>query len=156
MGLYSQASINRFNLKWRLNRGNGCWEWTGSGNGKGYGQIRIDFKLEYAHRVSWQIKNGPVPDGMYVCHACDNRKCVNPSHLWLGSQSENLKDMVDKGRRQYDPEKMPKTKLTPLQVRKIRSLLAEGMKPREISKMFEVSKDTVWNIKVGKTWSHII
>jgi hypothetical protein len=69
-----------------------CWQWTGSGDGKGYGKINIDGRMVHAHRVAWQLANGPIPDGLHVLHTCDNRGCVNVRHLWLGTHQDNMRD----------------------------------------------------------------
>jgi hypothetical protein len=77
---------------------NGCWEWMGTKNSYGYGVVMINRKVKRTHRVSWEIHNGPIPKGLYVCHHCDNPPCVRPDHLFLGTCSDNLHDMVKKGR----------------------------------------------------------
>lgn len=81
----------------------GCWDWiSGSRCHGGYGTVRTDGKKRLAHRVSYEVFVGPIPEGKIVCHSCDNRMCVNPEHLWIGTQKDNVKDMLDKGRRPSD------------------------------------------------------
>lgn len=77
-----------------------CWKWLGAKGWAGYGQLGNQRKHGHstASRVSWEIHNGPIPKGMCVLHKCDNRECCNPLHLWLGTQQENIQDMIDKGR----------------------------------------------------------
>ena len=82
-------------------RGEGCWEWAGSRNNKGYGQFRADGRLHLAHRVAYELEIGAVPQGSLVLHRCDNRRCVNPRHLFLGSALDNTRDMVAKGRENF-------------------------------------------------------
>ena len=102
----SAANEERFWSK--VDKSGDCWVWTaavvGSRNPKfdhvgGYGVFGIGRKVYRAHRVSWEMAHGPIPDGMLVCHSCDNRGCVRPSHLFLGDQADNVRDMDSKGRR---------------------------------------------------------
>lgn len=87
----------RFGLKIQKDE-SGCWLWAGSKNGRGYGEIWKDGRKEMAHRVSWMIHRGPIPIGVQALHKCDIPACVNPDHLFLGSQSDNIKDAIVKGR----------------------------------------------------------
>ncbi len=82
----------------KVQKGDGCWEWQGSRNKLGYGITSLRGRAIRAHRVSWEIVNGPIPDGLLVCHRCDNPACVRPDHLFLGTQIDNLRDMRTKGR----------------------------------------------------------
>lgn len=89
--------IKRFNEKYKI-MPNNCWHWTAHLGHFGYGKIYNDKKASYAHRVSWELHNGEIPEGMSVLHKCDNPQCVNPDHLFLGKQGDNVSDMLNKGR----------------------------------------------------------
>lgn len=144
----------RFNAKWRKDK-SGCWIWTASTAGKGYGQFRLPGtrKNVYAHRMSWELRNGPVPAGKLVCHECDNPICVNPAHLFLGDAEINLKDMAAKGRHLYG-ERNAQAKLTERKVKAIHNAAAKGESQRSIADRFGVGAMTVNRILKGTRWRH--
>jgi len=130
-----------------------CWEWQGPKVGNGYGRARIAGKSpEYAHRLSYMLHYGPIPDGMYVCHHCDNPICVNPHHLFLGTALDNS---ADKSRKERHPrgDRSVVSKLTWDTVRTIRHLYATGTHSQSaLGRRFGVSSSTIRFIVHGKTW----
>jgi hypothetical protein len=132
----------------------GCWIWTASKNLKGYGQIssHVRNKPFLAHRVSYEIANGAIPSGMYVCHSCDNPPCVNPSHLWLGTLQDNIADATRKGRIKGTPrygEANPTAKLSDAQAMDLYRRIWAGEHYHSLALEFRVSDSLVWMIKNG-------
>ncbi len=124
----------------------GCHEWQTETNRGGYGKIWFRGKPSVpAHRVAYTLFVSPIPEGRHVLHRCDNRKCVNPEHLFLGSNRDNVSDMDGKGRRGT------KSRLTYEDVGKIRQMLAERYSQAVIAKSFGVDQTTISRIKLGKT-----
>ncbi len=133
----------------------GCWIWQG-GKLNGYGFIQINYKRLYAHRLSYMIHKGDIPKGLLVCHSCDNPICVNPGHLWLGTKSDNSKDMWSKQRNVVVcGEHHPHAKLTEDDVVKIRQLSMQGLLNREIAAIFNVHLTRIDAIKRHKSWKHV-
>ncbi len=136
------------------NQNHECWNWTGLCSLKGYGRIGINKKIIRTHRFSWEIHFGKIPKDLYVLHTCDNRKCVNPKHLFLGTQQDNMNDKINKNR-QSKGEDRPSAKLTKDQVKEIRNL-KDKFSQREIAKIFNVTHGTIGYIYRNKTWKHVI
>ena len=140
-------------------RGNGCWGWTGGKTSFGYGVIResgTNGKLIGAHRASFQIHIGPIPDGKHVLHRCDNPACTNPDHLFIGTHQENMDDMVEKGRSLIGSEKRKgelsgRAKLTNAQVVEIKRKILQGLSDQEISEGYPVTKAQINYIRHGKS-----
>ena len=142
----------RFRKKWMPHPKRGCWIWTAS-TVDGYGCIGDGAgKVEKAHRVSWLLHEGPIPESLCVLHKCDNRVCVNPDHLFLGTKKDNSDDMIRKGRDHKRPlpgEENGMSKLTAEQVQLIRSS-AEG--PVSLGRKLGVHYRHIWAIRKGIRW----
>ena len=149
--------IDRFYSKTILNEKTRCLEWIGSKIPKGYGQFRFNGKSRRAHRFIYEFHHGVIPDGMLVLHKCDNPSCCEISHLFLGTNDENMKDMVNKGR-SWKPkgELSPFTKLTDAIVKEIKKDIFAGMINKEIQEKYDVSQTVVSLIKNNKTWTHVV
>jgi hypothetical protein len=134
----------------------GCIEWTGARNNYGYGRIRHAGGLVLTHRLAYELKHGPIPPGMEVCHKCDNPPCVNEDHLCLDTHAGNMADRDSKGRgNQPKGEKHGNAKLTEASVLEIRRRIATGELQRVIAKDFGISRPVVGQISRGQTWSHL-
>ena len=128
---------------------NGCWIFLGCLNSDGYGNIRVGDHTYGAHRVSYEAFKGPIPKGVSVLHTCDTPACVNPEHLFLGTQQDNVTDMITKGRQNFRSN----VKLTEDNVQEIRRLLKEGKySMKAIGRMFGVDSPAIWFIKHKQTW----
>lgn len=134
----------------------GCWDWCGSFDRDGYGQISCcrELRICKAHRASWIIHRGEIPEGLNVLHKCDNRKCTNPDHLFLGTAFENSRDIVYKDR-QLKGSKNAAAKLKEEEAIDIKRALKEGVSGAYLSRKYGVSKTIISRIKLGKTWKHI-
>lgn len=141
----------------------GCWGWSGRIKKDGYAQmsLNIQYGVTVAHRASWIIHKGPIPKGMHVCHACDDRKCSNPACLWLGTAKQNNDDKISKDRSNNVPPPIQRgskcwnAKLNEEKVKEINDLIRKGIKAAEIGRRFGVNRDLITKIKNGDTWKHV-
>lgn len=132
-----------------------CWEWTASKDHDGYGKLRLRGKSEKAHRVSWTLEHGDIPAGMCVLHRCDNRKCVRPSHLFLGTQADNIADCTAKGRT-LRGERGPHAILKEAEVIQIRALYQDGgFSFATLGKRFSVARETIAAVMSRRSWRHV-
>jgi len=145
---------DRFYKKTKKNIGNGCLEWQGAKDNKGYGIFRIDGKNHQAHRVAYSFVHGEIPEGMKVLHNCDNRACISDEHLRLGTQQDNVSDMINKGRWNFRGNACRLSKLTELQVQTILLRLRNGEKQETIANDFGVTRQAISDIKRKITWKH--
>jgi hypothetical protein len=162
-----------------------CWTWKGRAGTTGYGSFTATHgRTIGAHRFSWELHNGQIPVGLFVCHRCDNRICVRPDHLFLGTATDNIRDAKQKqriaigdrnGNRTHPerrprgeshgmrthPERIPRgerngrARLTTADVRRIRALHAAGVPVRTIAPHFNVSPWTIWAILNGRNWASV-
>lgn len=131
----------------------GCRLWCLSCNKKGYGRLRWDHKIQQAHRMSWEAHFGPVPEGLHVLHKCDVPACINPDHLWLGTNADNNADKITKGRqRPCRGARNGSAKLREVDIIAIRS---DQRAHTSIARDYGVTGVHVGHIKAGRVWSHV-
>jgi HNH endonuclease len=147
---------------------NACWEWRGGFQRGGYGACRVDGRTRGAHRVSYECANGVVlRRDEFVCHRCDNPKCINPCHLFVGTHTDNMADMVRKGRqcigearsrsmRGINPgEARPNAKLTAAKVQELRRLRLDGWEYQQLADRYGVSVSAVFLANAKVNWAHV-
>ena len=133
-----------------------CWIWEGAISTGGYGQIKRSGHNVHAHRIAWELTYGKIPKGLYVCHHCDNRRCVHPEHLFLGTAKDNSLDMVMKNRHHVViGELNPNAKLKNTQVKEIKRGLQSGKTDRELATLFGVKPYVIYFIRKGIRWQHV-
>lgn len=152
----------RFWLKVTKLRDDDCWYWKAYCDDDGYGRIKDENGIMVgAHRVSYELHKGPIPEGEIVLHDCNHPPCVNPKHLKSGTYDDNMKYASKLGRlsvphKNQAGERNYKSKLTDEQVREIKKMLADNVKQIDIAKTFGVSREIIVQIKIGNNWKHII
>lgn len=153
----------------KVNKTEGCWLWTGA-RSNGYGRFSLHSRLDLAHRVAWLLTHGEIPDGLWVLHRCDNRTCVNPDHLFLGTCQDNVTDMVVKGRNSHGeshyskthPEKLARgerlhsAKMTADRVVELRQRFAAGgVSKMALAREYGITHPTVRRIIDRTIWRHV-
>jgi hypothetical protein len=167
-GLCSFVFMSKINFRgtpeerfWkRVVKGESCWEWSGYRSLHGYGYIKVGLKNIYTHRFSYEIHKGEIPKGVLVCHSCDNRACVNPDHLWLGTDKDNAVDRKNKGRNGkiigIRGEKQWCSKLKEKDIGLIFEMYNNNLyTQKEISVIFGVSPSAISLVIRKKNWVHI-
>ena len=151
---FDRSIIDRFDEKWLEDPRTGCWEWQACRDSGGYGRVNVGSRSMKAHRVSFALTFGLFDNDLLVCHDCDNRSCVNPDHLFLGTPAENSADMTSKGR-QAKGEANGSSKLTEADIPAIMAQRATGATMRAIARDFGVSHAAINLITRGKSWTHV-
>lgn len=147
--------IERFMALVKKDETTGCWVWQGKKRWRTkYGTFYNGEKQVSAHRWSYATFKGPIPEGKDICHTCDNPACVNPEHLWAGTERENMHDMMAKGRSVFGRGGMPR-KLKETDIPKIFKLKAEGWTQRAIAKKFGVAQPIISGVLKGTRWSQV-
>jgi len=138
---------------WRhVDKSGDCWMWTAAKDHTGYGRFNIQQKTYAAHRLAWILTFGEIPTGLYACHKCDIRLCVNPAHLFLGTAKENTQDCIKKGRF-VEPKRL--TKLTPEIVRNIRARYSQGIRQIKLCQEFNLPDDQICRIVNRSRWTNV-
>ena len=126
----------------------GCWEWNKSIRPNGYARLTVERKNWYAHRLSYYGFKGDIENGMDVCHKCDNRKCVNPEHLFLGTRKDNMQDAVSKNR-QASGDRLPQSKLSDAERIEVLDLIRYGFLYKTIGDWYEVTRHSINRIAIN-------
>ena len=150
----SESNKQRF---WRhVDQSGKCWEWKASLTASGYGKFKIDGKSVQAHRVAYQISTGKSAEGFLVTHTCDNKKCVNPDHLRLGTHSSNAIEAYERGPLALRKGELHhRAKLSAQQVVEIRNLYKSGIGYKKLAKKYGVDRVSIRSIVKGELWKHV-
>lgn len=158
-GIYS-STVDAYEAQ--VVKSGGCWGWAGSVSSAGYALIFFEGKVLWGHRFSYENFIEPIMSGFQVCHICDNPICTKPTHLFQGSQKDNVRDCIKKGRFKRAPDESKRrgegatfSKLTNVQVIEIKKMIKNGVGNTEISKLFDVTHGNISCIRLDRTWKHI-
>jgi hypothetical protein len=132
----------------------GCWLWSAGKDSRGYGKLYVAGKVVRTHRFSYELNVGVIMDGLFVCHTCDIRLCVNPAHLFLGTNSENVADMVSKGR-QSRGEKHPVSRYKEYEIVEMREKHRSGVSIQQLARNYGMNPGTMYRILRGFRWKHV-
>lgn len=145
----TNEALKRFWAKVDLSNPRDCWNWIGAAHESGYGAFSINHKTVYAHRLVWEIANGPIQNGLFVCHHCDNPACVNPKHLFLGTARDNYEDSAIKGRCRGTHR--PKTQIPTGLLKKLRTIREiYGISQVQLGSMIDKNSSLISLIETGK------
>lgn len=151
----TNKDIERFWSKVDVKGEDECWEWKKCKDKDGYGQYQINKKKYLSHRISWILENGDIPKKMCICHKCDNPSCVNPNHLFLGTNKNNSEDMTNKNR-QAKGENQGLHKLTEKQILEIRlKYIPYKYTQQKLAEEYNISRSLIGYIVRNKIWKHI-
>jgi hypothetical protein len=142
----------RLRAQSRTNPETGCREWLAGKSGNGYGRVRVCGVRTQAHRAAYELFVGPIPAGLYVCHRCDNRACINPDHLFLGTQKDNVRDMDAKGRGRRPRLTGERQWAAKLNATSAAAIARDTRPGKVIAQEYGVSRSTVCRIKRGELW----
>ena len=152
-----QTTLDRFMAKVKVDEITGCWEWQGSKNNTGYGQFKMPDRPHLAHRVSFQLFIRPIQSGKHICHTCDNPSCVNPLHLFEGTNKQNMEDAARKGRRKgtgHAGSTLEAKDIVAIREFHKRHRGRHGAS-RFVAEWFGMSMMNVYDIARRRTWAHI-
>ena len=160
---YTPETVAHFWSK--VDKTGACWLWRGSVSRQGYGVIQLNKRQHRAHRIAYILTHGPIAEGLFVCHRCDVRNCIRPDHLFLGTASDNTRDMLAKGRARTGPrppehcvrgERQGNARLTENEVRAIRRLYQSGRVTQgDLAEAFGVGRPAICSIVTDRNWRHV-